>query len=104
MSGRDYYARGDWNAVCSLCGGVFKASELIKHWQGMWRCKKCWEPRHPQDFVRAPHDVQTVPFVQPQLDIDIEVCTLNGVSAIPDLAQPDCSIPDNPTFDLSVSI
>lgn len=65
MGRADYLAPGDWNAMCSRCGGKFKASMLRKHWQGMWRCPKCWEPRQPQDFVRAIPDVQTPPWVQP---------------------------------------
>jgi hypothetical protein len=66
---KDYYEPGDWNARCSLCGGKFKGSELIKHWQGAWRCSECWEPRHPQDYVRAIPDKQTPPFTQPPLAV-----------------------------------
>jgi len=65
MSRTSYLAEGDWNAMCSRCGHKFKASMLRKHWQGMWRCPTCWEPRQPQDFVRAIPDVQTPPWVQP---------------------------------------
>lgn len=94
----DYYLPGDWNVACSMCGRKRKASQMVKNWQGMWRCPEHNEPRQPQDFVRATHDVQTVPFSQPETDIDLLICTLNGVSAIPDGAISDCSIPDNPIF------
>lgn len=95
---------GDWNATCSMCGGKFKASQLKKHWQGFWRCQKCWNPRHPQDFVRAVKDVQTVPFDQPWLDNDIQICTVNGNSAYPGAAIPDCSIPEQTLgFDPAIS-
>ena len=65
MGRADYLAPGDYNAMCSRCGKKFKASMLRRHWQGMYRCDKCWEPRQPQDFVRAIPDVQTPPIVQP---------------------------------------
>lgn len=94
----DRYVPGDWNVACSMCGRKRKASEMVQNWQGMWRCPEHNEIRQPQDFVRAVPDVQSVPFSQPETDIDIEICTLNGVSAIPDAALPDCSIPDNPSF------
>ena len=93
MGKADFYQSGDWNATCSMCGGKFKASQLVRHWQGLYRCSKCWEPRQPQDFVRATSDVQTVPWSQPQTDIDIEICTINGMTAIPGAAIPGCSIP-----------
>lgn len=62
----DYLELGDWNAVCFQCGFKFKASELRRQWQGFWSCESCWEPRQPQDFVRAIPDVQTPPWVQPR--------------------------------------
>lgn len=68
MAGRDYLELGSWNALCSMCGRKRKASELVKNWQGMYRCPEHNEARHPQDFVRAVPDVQTPPWVQPQPD------------------------------------
>lgn len=61
----DYYADGEWNLVCSMCGRKMKSHEAIKNWQGMWRHVRCNEPRQVQDFVRAVPDDQTVPFSQP---------------------------------------
>lgn len=95
----DFYSPGDWNASCSMCGRKRKASTMVRNWQGLYRCPEHNEPRQPQDFVRGTQDVQTVPWSQPETDIDIQICTFNGVSAIPDFALPDCSIPDNPVFD-----
>jgi hypothetical protein len=91
----DYLELGDFNAACSMCGRKRKASEMVKNWQGYYRCREHNEVRHPQDFVRGVQDIQTPPWVQPQTDFDIAVCTLNGVSAIPGWALPDCSIPGN---------
>ena len=35
--------------------------EDLKHeWTGFKVCEKCWEPRHPQEFLRAREDKQAV--------------------------------------------
>jgi hypothetical protein len=98
----DYLELGDWNAVCSMCGRKFKASQLQKHWQGMWRCPDHWEPRHPQDFVRAVPDVQTPPWTQAQpADVFAEYCTPNTMTAIAFFAEAGCVIAGfiSPLFD-----
>jgi hypothetical protein len=89
----DYFAPGDWNVACSMCGRKRKASQMVKNWQGQWRCPEHNEPRQPQDFVRGVQDIQTPPFAQLEEDIDLTVCTFNGCSAIPGWAIPGCSIP-----------
>lgn len=61
----DYWNPGDWNVLCYQCGRKRKAGELLRYWQGYWVCPEHWEPRQPQDFVRAVSDVQTPPWVQP---------------------------------------
>lgn len=95
----DFYQEGDWNAVCSICGREFKASQLRKHWQGMYRCSDCWEPRHPQDFVKGVKDIQSPPWTQPPIDAFTVFCSFNGQSAIPGYAIPGCMIPGRATFD-----
>ena len=90
----DYLNLGDWNAVCFECGHKFKASELIKHWQGYYVCRAHFEVRHPQDFVKGVADNQTAPWVQPEpADTFVLTCTLEGSSAMPELAMPGCMIP-----------
>ena len=51
-----YYAHGQWNATCDQCDGTFKSGALRKMWNGLYACSRCWEPRQPQDFVRAVKD------------------------------------------------
>jgi len=96
------YVKGDWRATCSLCGGSFLASQLRRHWQGQYRCSTCWEERHPQDFVRAVREDQSVPWSQPQwqTDIDLYVCDINGRSAFPGYAIPGCLMPGNTVLSL----
>lgn len=93
MGRADYLRLGDWNAACSMCGHKFKASQLVRNWQGMYRCFRCNEPRQPQDFVRSAPDDQGIPWSQPSQDIDIGVCSFNGRSAFPGYAEPGCMIP-----------
>lgn len=61
-----YYVAGDWDACCDQCGRSFKFSALSKRWDNAWTCDACWEPRHPQDFVRAVRDDPSVPVVRPR--------------------------------------
>lgn len=93
MGQADYYEEGSWNAVCSMCGFKFKANDLSKNWQGMYRCSRCQEPRQPQDFVRAVPDVQTPPWVQERGVSYAAVCFPNDQSAIPGYATPGCVKP-----------
>ena len=89
----DFLLLGDFNAACSMCGRKRKASTMVQNWQGMWRCPEHNEPRQPQDFVRGVQDIQTPPWVQPETDFNLEVCTYDGISAVPGEALPGCSIP-----------
>ena len=38
---------------CQRCGLDHYASDARREWTGLIVCKSCWEPRHPQDFVRS---------------------------------------------------
>jgi hypothetical protein len=96
----DYLALGDWNAICSVCGRKYKASEMVKLPEGIggpwgggtYVCKRDWRPRQPQDFVRgipdkmappwtqAPTDSYALEVIHPEADadgaaeVDIDVC------------------------------
>jgi len=59
---KDYYNEGSWNVICDECGFKFKSHELRKRWDGFMVDKACWEPRHPQDFVKGVVDEQSVPW------------------------------------------
>lgn len=89
----DFLKLGDWNVTCSLCGKKMKASWMVKNWQGTYRCPEHNEPRHPQDFVRAVPDVQTVPWSQPPVETFVNFCSLQGISAVPGYALPGCCMP-----------
>ena len=92
--GADYLKLGDHNAYCSMCGAKFKASELLKHWQGQYRCTRCWEPRHPQDYARGVPDNPSVPWSQPPLEIDVVGCDYPGKTCYASMALADCATCD----------
>jgi hypothetical protein len=98
MGRADYLELGDWNAVCSMCGFKRKASSMVKNWQGFYRCPEHNEPRQPQDFVRGEQDIQTVPWSQPPTHLYVEVCTFDGISAVPGASLPGCMIPGRPVW------
>lgn len=66
MSYFSRYDKGDWKALCDVCGREFKASQLNKRWDGLMCCRQDWEPRQPQDFVRGVSDPQLVPWTRPE--------------------------------------
>lgn len=100
----DFYASGEWNVACSMCGRKRKSSEVVKNWQGDWRCPEHNEERHPQDFVRAVPDDMSVPFAQPESETFAAFCTPNGTTAIANFAVADCAIADyiSPMFDPNI--
>ena len=59
---------GSFNVICDYCGFKFKAEDVRKTWDGLYACKKDWNPRQPQDFVRGVPDDQSTPFSRPEAD------------------------------------
>lgn len=66
MANSPVYIKGDWKAICDVCGREYKASYLRKRWDGLMCCNDDWEPRHPQDFVRGVTDIQVPPWTRPE--------------------------------------
>jgi hypothetical protein len=93
MTGRaDFLDLGNWNATCFECGRKRKASDLKKNWQGYFVCLEHWEPRQPQDFVRAVPDVITPPWTQPMpADHFRPTCSIEGRQAVAGLAIAGCA-------------
>lgn len=97
MAGKaDFYADGQWNFFCDLCGCKAKSGRAMKTWNNLYVCKHHKEIRNPQDFIRGVKDDQTVPFSRPRgPDIFVpDICYLQGTNAIPGWAVPGCALPD----------
>ena len=68
MSYRPTYAKGQWLAICDVCGRKYKSSQLLQRWDGLMCCSQDWESRQPQDFVRGVADDQTTPWSRSEQD------------------------------------
>lgn len=55
------YRPGRHWVLCQRCGLDYYDNEIKKEWTGALVCKSCWEPRHPQDFVRGRRDRISAP-------------------------------------------
>jgi hypothetical protein len=75
----DYLKLGSWNACCDRCGRNRKGDELKKTWDGLWVCAEHWEPRHPQDFVRAVRENPTPPFIRKCLGVRLGDRSPSGI-------------------------
>lgn len=66
------YIPGDWWVICERCGFKYRQSQMKKEWTGLLVCaKNCWEPRHPQDFLRSVPEKQPNPeYINPPNDAD----------------------------------
>jgi hypothetical protein len=95
MSYKNRYDKGDWKAICDACGREFKASRLRKRWDGYMVCSEDWEPRQPQDFVKAKADIQTPSWTRPEAqDTFVAVCTPASSQGVADYGQADCARAD----------
>lgn len=71
----DHLDLGSWNVTCGQCGRKRKAFETKQlpagvPGAGLYVCyPEHWDSRHPQEFVRAVPDMQSVPFAQPPVDV-----------------------------------
>lgn len=75
------YVSGAWKAECDRCGFDYLNTELRKEWTGLRVCNKCWDPRHPQEYLRGKADRQAPPWTRPDKDgTDVSVGSGNEVS------------------------
>ncbi len=73
------YKSGDWYVSCDVCSKQIYASESKKRWDGFIVCADDWEPRHPQDFLKARLDKISVPFSRPEppdVFVDVSYITI----------------------------
>ena len=69
------YEAGQWEAQCDRCGLNYKARQLRREWTGLRVCSgpgtsDCWEPRHPQDYLKGKPDRQAPPWTRPEQDVE----------------------------------
>jgi hypothetical protein len=94
MASNNYWASGQWNFICELCGAKRKSKDGVKTWDGHYVCSSHKEVRNPQDFVRGVRENLTVPWTRPAtVDTFIPTCTVIGSLPVPACATPGCAIP-----------
>lgn len=59
-----------FHRICDRCGFKYLNTQTRKEWTGLMVCfgagtNACWEPQHPQDFVRGVKDNEAVPDPRP---------------------------------------
>ena len=71
---------GKWLVICDRCGFKKTNDQVRKEWTGLIVCADtCWEPRHPQEFVRPRPDEQKVAFTRPEpTDVELAVPALDA--------------------------
>jgi hypothetical protein len=82
------YVAGQWKAQCDRCGVDYLARNLSKEWTGLRVCRgpgtnDCFEPRHPQDFVKGKADRQSTAWSRPRSP-EIDVSVGSGNEVLPD--------------------
>ena len=75
------YKPGDYLAVCDRCGIHYHGSELRMEWTGLFVCGGCFNVRHPQDYVKALPEYQTVPIARPDIVASMGSTTLSSAAA-----------------------
>lgn len=84
-----WWKSGSWNTICDICGFKFKADELrytgdIGSRAGYMACKQCYDPPHPQEFIRPIQDQNKLPWTRPEAtDQFINVTYANTLTCTP---------------------
>ena len=79
---------------CDRCGVIYPEEEVVQEWTGLVVCReKCFEKRHPQDFVRGrAENTAAKGLVRSKLEpVFVKDCT-HGPSAIANQAVAGCAI------------
>ena len=87
------YIEGSHWVRCTRCDFIVRKEDIRIEWTKAIVCKDCWEPRHPQDFVRAKSDdMRAKGPVNPDITVQESLC--GSFNAVCDIAVSDCSICD----------
>lgn len=70
MARYDYYKAGSNNVICDQCGKKFKAENLKLQWDGLWTCRRCFDIRNPQDYVRGVTDDTSPILSRPMTELE----------------------------------
>ncbi len=87
------YKRGQWLAICDVCGFKFSSGEIKKRWDGLMVCHDDWETDHPQKYIRVPSDPKPLPWARPRpADQFVAICTRYTQQAIAGIGVAGCMV------------
>lgn len=66
MGANNYFADGQWDFICDLCGKKNKSGNAMKTWDNYYVCRHHKEVRNPQDFVRGVREEMRLPWSRPE--------------------------------------
>lgn len=66
MTKPQQWIAGDPWHCCPRCGLNYRFSQTQKEYTGLRVCRQCWEPLHPQEFVRGIPDKRAVRDARPE--------------------------------------
>jgi hypothetical protein len=99
---------GKWLVICDRCGFKKTNDQVAKEPStNLIVCKDtCWEPRHPQEFVRPRPDPQGVPFTRPECtDVFIDTPVIDAQYLdLPGTAGNYASTPDSAAVSITGDI
>ena len=93
MSKEWTYKPGDWYILCDDCHKKIHGSTAKQRWDGFYVCKDCWNPRHPQDFIKGRKETITPPFTRPRpSDVFVSTCDLWGTQGVAGWGTAGCAV------------
>lgn len=83
---------GNWKYDCPRCSFTFPSSDIRKEWTGLYVCRSCWEPKHPQLMIKIRPETAVPAFTNNDNPIQnfVSYCDINGIAAFADMGTADC--------------
>lgn len=98
------YQAGSWWALCDICGFKFRSEDLQERWDGLRTCRKDFETRHPQEFVRPRPEDTSPPWIRPDgTEDDITIQTSSPQTMVASLT-PSVLYIDTTAGNITVNI
>src|SRR6266511_658596 len=90
-SNTNYFASGQHNILCDVCGFKFKSDQIRKRWDGLMVCAKDYELDHPSKYIRVRETGIAVPDIREEnLNNMPYICYIYARPAYADLGEADC--------------
>lgn len=96
---------GNWKYDCQRCGWTFPSEDIRQEWTGLYVCKSCWEPKHPQLMLKVREETAVPAFKNKDSITEyVEVCDVVSSSGYAGLATAGCGRAGNNTIAYSTLI